>query len=138
MNVYKQERAFKDWSPTQFQKRQSQCRSNFFFFFLNLLFNLGRPFSAVKHCFSKVPRKPVNKGVCYVNQKHWDKLLLFHDKCYWFFYVQYFNNLVHGTYSLTSHPKDESMVKWELRDTSIATGQAGISISLCMLIQHFL
>ena len=25
---------------------------------------------SVKHCFSKVARKPVNKGTCYVNQKH--------------------------------------------------------------------
>ena len=50
----------------------------------------------------------------YVNQKHRGKPLLFHDKCSGFFYVHNFNNLhvVHGTYSLTSHPKDEAtMIK---------------------------
>ena len=69
---------------------------------------LGRPFSET--LFLKVPRKPVNKGVCYVNQKHRGKPLLFHDKCSGFFYVHYFNNLVHGTYGLTSHPKDKAIM----------------------------
>ena len=30
-------------------------------------------------------RKPVNKGTCYVNQKHQGKPLLFHAKCCGFF-----------------------------------------------------
>ena len=63
----------------------------------------------MKHCFPKVPRKPVNNGACYVNQKQWGKPVLFHDKCSGFFYIHYFNNLVHGTYGLTSHPKDEAI-----------------------------
>ena len=34
----------------------------------------------------------------------------FHDKCPEFFYVHY---TTHGTYSFTSHPKDEAiMAKW--------------------------
>ena len=55
-------------------------------------------------------RKPVNMGACCANQKHWGKPLLFHDKCSWFFYTHYFNNLVHWTYDLTSHPKDEAIM----------------------------
>ena len=43
-------------------------------------------------------------------QKHRGKPLLFHDKCPGFFYVHY---TTQGTYSLTSHPKDEAIVvKW--------------------------
>ena len=38
-----------------------------------------------------------------------------------FFYVHY---TTHGTYSFTSHPKDEAIVL--LKDTSATTGQAGI------------
>ena len=51
-------------------------------------------------------------------QKHRSKPFLFHDKCSGFFYVHY---TTHGTYSFT--------VKWLsvfLKDTSAATGQAGI------------
>ena len=33
--------------------------------------------------------------------------LLFHDKCTGFFYVHY---TTHGTYSFTSHPKDEAIM----------------------------
>ena len=55
-------------------------------------------------------------------QKHRGKPLLFHDKCPVFFYVHY---TTHGTYGFTSHPNDETiMVK--LKETSAATGQAGI------------
>ena len=39
-------------------------------------------------------------------QKHRGKPLLFHDKCPGFFYVHY---TTHGTYSFTSHPKDEAI-----------------------------
>ena len=35
------------------------------------------------------------------------KPLLFHDKCPGFFYVHY---TTHGTYSFTSHPKDEAIM----------------------------
>ena len=63
----------------------------------------------MKHCFSKMPRKPVNKGICYMNQKHRGKPILFHE-CSGFFYVHYFNNTVHRTYSLTSHSKDEAIM----------------------------
>ena len=64
----------------------------------------------------------------YVNQKHRGKPLLFHDKCSGFFYVHYFNNLVHGPCSLTSHPKDRPIIWLSvlLRDTSATIGQAGI------------
>ena len=55
-------------------------------------------------------------------QKHRGKPLLFHDKCPGFFYVHY---TTHGTYSFTSHPKDEAIMVL-LKDTSAATGQAGI------------
>ena len=51
-------------------------------------------------------------------QKHRGKPLLFHDTCPGFFYVHY---TTHGTYSFTSHPKDEAIM-----ETSAATGQAGI------------
>ena len=40
-------------------------------------------------------------------QKHRFKPLLFHDKCPGFFYVHY---TTHGTYSFTSHPKDEAIM----------------------------
>ena len=40
-------------------------------------------------------------------QKHRDKPLLFHDKCTGFFYVHY---TTHGTYSFTSHTKDEAIM----------------------------
>ena len=40
-------------------------------------------------------------------QKHQGKPLLFHDKCPRFFYVHY---TTHGTYSFTSHPKDEAIM----------------------------
>ena len=40
-------------------------------------------------------------------QKHQGKPLLFHDKCPGFFYVHY---TTHGTYSFTSHPKDEAIM----------------------------
>ena len=40
-------------------------------------------------------------------QKHRCKSLLFHDKCPGFFYVHY---TTHGTYSFTSHPKDEAIM----------------------------
>ena len=40
-------------------------------------------------------------------QKHRGKPLLFHDKCPGFFYVHY---TTHGTYSFTSHPKDEAIM----------------------------
>ena len=40
-------------------------------------------------------------------QKHRGKPLLFHDKCHGFFYVHY---TTHGTYSFTSHPKDEAIM----------------------------
>ena len=40
-------------------------------------------------------------------QKHRGKPLLFHDKCPGFFYVPY---TTHGTYSFTSHPKDEAIM----------------------------
>ena len=40
-------------------------------------------------------------------QKHRGKPLHFHDKCPGFFYVHY---TTHGTYSFTSHPKDEAIV----------------------------
>ena len=40
-------------------------------------------------------------------QKHRDKPLLLHDKCPGFFYVHY---TTHGTYSFTSHPKDEAIM----------------------------
>ena len=59
-------------------------------------------------------------------QKHRGKPLLFHDKCPGFFYVHY---TTHGTYIFTSHPKDEAImvrVSVLLKDTSAATGQAGI------------
>ena len=39
--------------------------------------------------------------------KHRGKPLLFHDKCPGFFYVHY---TTHGTYSFTSHPKDEAIM----------------------------
>ena len=39
--------------------------------------------------------------------KHRGKPLLFHDKCPGFFYVHY---ITHGTYSFTSHPKDEAIM----------------------------
>ena len=59
-------------------------------------------------------------------QKHRGKPLLFHDKCPEFFYVHY---TTHGTYSFTSHPKDEAIMVLKvsmIKDTSAATGQAGI------------
>ena len=40
-------------------------------------------------------------------QKHRGKPLLFHDKCPGLFYMHY---TTHGTYSFTSHPKDESIM----------------------------
>ena len=40
-------------------------------------------------------------------QKHRGKSLLFHDKCPGFLYVHY---TTHGTYSFTSHPKDEAIM----------------------------
>ena len=40
-------------------------------------------------------------------QKHRGKPLLFHDKCPGFFYVHY---TTHGTYSFTSHLKDEAIM----------------------------
>ena len=40
-------------------------------------------------------------------QKHRGKPLLFHDKCPGLFYVHY---TTHGTYSFTSHPKDEAIM----------------------------
>ena len=40
-------------------------------------------------------------------QKHWGKPLPFHDKCPWFLYLHY---TTHGTYSFTSHPKDEAIM----------------------------
>ena len=40
-------------------------------------------------------------------QKHRGKPLLFHNKCPGFFYVHY---TTHGTYSFTSHPKDEAIM----------------------------
>ena len=40
-------------------------------------------------------------------QKHPGKPLLFHDKCPGFFYVHY---TTHGTYTFTSHPKDEAIM----------------------------
>ena len=40
-------------------------------------------------------------------QKHRGKPLLFLDKCPGFFYVHY---TTHGTYSFTSHPKDEAIM----------------------------
>ena len=40
-------------------------------------------------------------------QKHRGKPLLFHDKCPGFLYVHY---TTHGTYSFTSHPKDEAIM----------------------------
>ena len=40
-------------------------------------------------------------------QKHRVKPLLFHDKCCGFFYVHY---TTHGTYTFTSHPKDEAIM----------------------------
>ena len=40
-------------------------------------------------------------------QKHRGKPLLIHDKCPGFFYVHY---TTHGTYSFTSHPKDEAIM----------------------------
>ena len=40
-------------------------------------------------------------------QKQRGKPLLFHDKCPGFFYVHY---TTHGTYSFTSHPKDEAIM----------------------------
>ena len=40
-------------------------------------------------------------------QKHRGKPLLFYDKCPGFFYVHY---TTHGTYSFTSHPKDEAIM----------------------------
>ena len=40
-------------------------------------------------------------------QKHRGKPLLFHDKCPGFFYVHY---TTHGTYSFTSHPKNEAIM----------------------------
>ena len=40
-------------------------------------------------------------------QKHRGKPLLFHDKCTGFFYV---HCTTHGTYSFTSHPKDEAIM----------------------------
>ena len=52
--------------------------------------------------------------------KHRGKPLLFHEKCPGFFYVHY---TTHGTYSFTSHPKDEAiMVNILLKDTSAAAG----------------
>ena len=40
-------------------------------------------------------------------QKHQGKPLLFHDKCPGFFYV---HHTTQGTYSFTSHPKDEAIM----------------------------
>ena len=40
-------------------------------------------------------------------QKHRGKPLLSHDKCPGFFYVHY---TTHGTYTFTSHPKDEAIM----------------------------
>ena len=40
-------------------------------------------------------------------QKHHGKPLLFHDKCPGFFYVHY---TTHGTYSFTSHLKDQAIM----------------------------
>ena len=39
-------------------------------------------------------------------QKHRGKPLLFYDKCPGFFYMHY---TTHGTYSFTSHPKNEAI-----------------------------
>ena len=41
------------------------------------------------------------------SKKHRGKPLLFYDKCPGFFYVYY---TTHGTYSFTSHPKDEAIM----------------------------
>ena len=58
-------------------------------------------------------------------QKHLNgKPLLFHDKCSGFFYVRY---TTHGTYSFTSHPKDEAiMVKCLAQGHKCRDRQAGI------------
>ena len=40
-------------------------------------------------------------------QKHRGKPLLFHDKCSGLVYVHY---TTHGTYSLTSHPKNKAIM----------------------------
>ena len=44
-------------------------------------------------------RKPVNKGACYVNQKHRGKhrALLFDNKCPGFFYIHFFNQFASDT-----------------------------------------
>ena len=46
-------------------------------------------------------------AICSHCHKHQGKPLLFHDKCPGFFYVHY---TTHGTYSFTSHPKDEAIM----------------------------
>ena len=63
-------------------------------------------------------RKPVNKGACYVNQKHRGKPLLFHDKCSGLFYA------LHHNYGLTSHTRDKAIMWLSvlLKDT-IVPGQ---------------
>ena len=67
--------------------------------------------------------------------KHRGKLLLFHDKCPGFFYVHY---TTHGTNSFTSHPKDEAIIWLSvlLKDTSAATGQAGIRTHILTTSEH--
>ena len=55
-------------------------------------------------------------------QKHRGKPLLFHDKCTGFFYVHY---TTHGTYSTALRPI-RLWLSVLLKDTSAATGQAGI------------
>ena len=85
-----------------FKESKHSCRSSF-----DTIYLLIYLFLYFLFCFSKVPMKPVNKGACYANQKHRGKT---HEKCSGFFYVHYFNNLVHGTYGLTSHPKEEAIM----------------------------
>ena len=56
------------------------------------------------------PEETCKQGRLLCEPETQGKPLLFHDKCSGFFYVHHFNNLVHGTYGLTSHPKDEAIM----------------------------
>ena len=78
----------------------------YFYLFYLFIYYLTWGDLSVKHCFTKVPRKPSGTNCCQI-QKHRGKPLLFHDKCPGFFYVRY---TTHRTYSFTSHLKDEAIM----------------------------
>ena len=80
------------------------CKIFIIYLFIYFLFSRGRPSSETLFFKDDLWTRVLATHV-YVNPKQRRKPLLFHDKCSGFFYVHYFNNLVHGTYGLSPHPK---------------------------------